>query len=79
MSFSWSDYAQELKSVVTGWRPDRLFKRVLSRSFYRPTFAQVMEEKKVESGAELKRTLTGLDLLMFGVGADPCCSIACRS
>lgn len=74
MSFSWTDYKQELKAVVTGWWPTTWAKRIAHRTFYRQSFAEVMAEKREAGGAEMKRTLTGLDLLMFGVGAPPHCS-----
>ncbi|BDA47291.1 Cationic amino acid transporter 1 [Coccomyxa sp. Obi] len=68
MSFTWKDYTQELKAVVKGWWPTTLVKRLAHRSFYRPSFDEVLTEKRSESTAQMKRTLTGLDLLMFGVG-----------
>ncbi len=71
MSFSWKEYSQELKAVVKGWWPTTLVKRLATRSFYRPSFDEVVNEKRSSSTAEMKRTLTGLDLLMFGVGAPP--------
>ncbi len=57
--------------MVKGWWPTTLVKRLAHRSFYRPSFDEVMVEKRSGSTAEMKRTLTGLDLLMFGVGARP--------
>lgn len=71
MSFSWKEYNQELNAVVRGWWPPTLVKHLVRRSFYRPSFEEVVTEKRSASTAEMKRTLTGLDLLMFGVGARP--------
>ena len=79
MSFSWKEYTQELKAVVKGWWPTTLVKRLAHRSFYRPSFDEVMIEKKSEGNAEMKRTLTGLDLLMFGVGERPSPPCACTN
>lgn len=67
MSFTFSEYGRELAAVGKGLRPDTLVRRVAYRSFLRPSLTDVMEEKRAEGGAELKRTLKGLDLLMFGV------------
>ena len=92
LSFSWRDYRSELASVGRGLvNPCLLLRRLRSRAFHRVTLEEKMSQNNAESTGELKRTLTGLDLLMFGVGErmlQPdlklqwpvnCCSIAATS